>query len=146
MPLILNINSEFVKLELPDTTVTEYEFYYAQPKNNAAKGYAEQLRLIVTIDVREILSMEGSFEDNLKLLQELRDWAEYVVRTNADSYDKYYRNVTLINYFGEEEIRSLELSHAYVNKSTEFLEPLKGKHTITLELLQKEDKRSYVSG
>ena len=32
------------------------------------------------------------------------------------------------------------------NKSTESYEPLKGKHTIILELLQRGDKHSYVKG
>jgi hypothetical protein len=146
MPLVLSIDSESAELELPDTTVTDYKFDYSQPNDNVAKGYAERIGLIVTIDVKEILSLKGSFEDNLRLVQDLRDWAEYVVCTNSDSYEKYYRKVTLKNYFGEEQVRLLELSHAYVNKSTESYEPLKGKHTIILELLQRGDKHSYVKG
>ena len=145
MPLILNIDSGTVKLELPDTTVINYKFDYAQQSDNVAKGHAVLLRLIVTIDVMEVLSLEGSFEENLKIVQELRDWGECVY-TNDNCYEKYYRKVTLKNIFEEEEIRSLELSHALVDKSTESIDPLKGKHTIRLELLQKGDKHRYVTG
>jgi len=68
------------------------------------------------------------------------------MRRIFDYSGKYYRKVTLKNYFGEEEIRSLELSHAYVDKSNESFEPLKGKHIIILELSQKGDMHSYVFG
>jgi len=146
MPLVVKIESDLVKLELPDTTVVDYKFDYAQPSNNVAKGYAERIRLIVTIDVKEILGLEGSFENNLKLVQELRDWAEYDMHATGDSSGKYYRRVILKNYFGAEEIRSLELSHAFIDKSTESFEPLKGKHIITLGMSQKGDMHSYVIG
>jgi len=145
MPLILSIDSESAKLELSDTTIVNYKLDYAQPSNNVAKGHADMIRLTVTIDVMEVLSLEGSFEDNLNTVHELRDWGEYVY-TNDNSYEKYYRKVTLKNYFGDEEIRTLELSHALVSKSRESIDPLRGKHTIRLELLQKEDKHRYVTG
>ena len=141
MPLTLNIDSASAKLELPNTTVKYYKFDYAESENYA-KGNAELIRLSVTLDVMEILSLKGKPEDNQKLVQDLRDWSEYIY-IGKDSYEEYYRKVTLKNYFGEEEVRTLVLTHAYVKKSTESFNPLKGNHTITLELLQKGDVLDY---
>lgn len=141
MPLTLNIDSGSTKLELPNTTIKHYKFDYAEAKNYA-KGNTELVRLNVTVDVMEILSLEDAPGDNQKMVQDLRDWSEYVY-TGKDSYEEYYRKVTLKNYFSEEEVRTLVLSHAYVNKSTESFDPLKGRHTITLELLQKGDVLDY---
>ena len=137
MPLTLNIESGSAKLELPNTTVKHYRFDYAE-SDNYAKGNTDLIRLNVTVDVMEILSLAGATKDNQKLVQDIRDWSK-LIYTDKDSYEEYYRKVTLKNYVSEEEVRTLVLRHAYVNKSTESFDPLKGNHTITLELLQKGD-------
>jgi len=144
MPFTLSIEfeSEQEKLELPDTTLKGYKFDYAEG-DNLSKGHPVMIRLIVTIDVMEILSHTDSFDDNLKFVQYLRDWSDYK-NTHNDSIKKYYRRVTLKNHAEEEEIRTLMLSHAYVEKATELFDPLKGKHTITLELMQRKDKLRYI--
>jgi len=141
MAISVEILSGDNKLELPITTVKNYHFDYAEG-DNYAKGNTELLRLNLTIDVREILSMDGAFEDNLKLVQDIRDWMDCVYM-NDDSYDEYYRQVTVINYFIKEELRKLRLDSAYVSTSEEFVDLVNGKHLITLELLQKEDELEW---
>ena len=141
MPLTINIDSESVKLELPEATIENYKFDYAEG-DNYSKGYPETIRLYLSIDVMKLLSLDSSPNDSISLVQQLRNWCEYEY-THEDSYKEYYRKVTLKNYFDDEEIRTIVLSHAYVNKSTESLDPLQVKHSITLELWQKGDGLDY---
>ena len=141
MPLTMDINSAAKKLNLSETTIKHYKFNYAEA-DNYAKGNPEVIGLDVTIDFREILSSDGSPAANKQLVQDLRDWAEYDPRETG-SFEEYYREVSLNNYFGENEVREIALSDAYVNKATESVDLLSGKHTLTLELLQKEDMLGY---
>ena len=143
MPLTLSIASDSITFKLPDTTIKRYKFDYSEA-DNYAKGNTEMLKLSITIDVMEILSLEGSMsERNIGLVQNLRDWSEYKY-TETDSHKEYYRKVILKNEYCDEEVRTLYMSHAYVNKSVESFNPLKATHTIALELLQKGDELEYV--
>jgi len=141
MSLYITIESESTEIKLPESTIENYSFEYAIG-SSYTKVYPKLFRLCVTIDVMEIMSMDSLPGDNLKLLQELRNWSEFVyVGTNTSG--EYFRKVTLNNYFDNEEVRTIILSHAYVNKAKEFLDPSECKHTITLELLQRGDKLNY---
>jgi len=147
MALTLSINSDSKTLELPETTIQRYKFDYAEA-DNYSKGNTETVRLNITVDVMEILSLPGSNEDNLDLVQNLRDWSQYM-HTEKDSEKEYYRNVTLENIFRDTskgvdiEIREILLSHAYVNRAMESIDTVNGKHTLTLQLLQRGDMLKY---
>jgi len=141
MSLTISIDSESVNIVLPDTTIEHYKFEYAEG-NNYAKGNAETISMLLTIDVMEILSLEGSPEDNHKMVQDLKDWTEYE-HANKESHKEYYRKVTLNNNFDNKDIRTIILSHAYINKTMEEYNPIKGQHLITLELMQREDMLDY---
>ena len=141
MALTVNINCKDMELHLPDNVILSYHYY--SDTDGYAKGYPKYVKLNLVIDVFALLSNSNSnsdkisLEENLIVLEKLRIWGNQRFEKGTTSY---YRHVSLTQTHEDIIFREIELSHAYVNNFIENLEFSKRVHTITLELLQREDK------
>ena len=138
MPLFASIECEGLELSLPDTVLNGYRFSYVLPEVSYAKTRPEIAALHIEIDVTELLSNDlAALEESEEMLENLRAWGQYIFGVSEPA-EQYYRRVKLTHTQKDEVFRELVLSHAYVERLVETYDLGAGKHTMMLELSQKE--------
>ena len=137
MALFASIKCEGLEIVLAEDVINSYDYSY-KLDDVYAKTNPESIKMMLELDVNEILSGESnSLEENKELLENLREWGKDIF---SEPGDQYYRRVTLTHTFGNELFKEIELSHAYLENFIEDVNLERGRHTIKIELVQKRDK------